>query len=89
VAQQPYLLPFSLTVEDGAGAAASLRWLLIWAAIALVTVVPALVLLYVLDQRGELGEDPTTSRQEFSPSAGDSAGLNRGDPHKAGREEVH
>lgn len=62
VAQAPYLLPFSLTISDGAGAAATQRWLLGWALIALVTVVPALGLLYVLDQRGELAEDPTTSR---------------------------
>jgi cytochrome d ubiquinol oxidase subunit II len=62
VAQQPYLLPFSLTVADGAGASATQRWLLVWALVALLTVVPTLALLYVLDQRGELGEDPTTSR---------------------------
>jgi cytochrome d ubiquinol oxidase subunit II len=63
VAQYPYLLPFSLTIADGAGSAATMRWLLIWAGIALVTVVPALLLLYVLDQRGELGEDPVTARR--------------------------
>ena len=62
IAQSPYLLPFSLTIADGAGADATLRWLLIWALVALVAVVPALALLYVLDQRGELGEDPATSR---------------------------
>jgi cytochrome d ubiquinol oxidase subunit II len=61
-AQQPYLLPFSLTVADGAGAPATQRWLLIWALVAVLTVVPALALLFILDQRGELGEDPTTSR---------------------------
>jgi cytochrome d ubiquinol oxidase subunit II len=38
------------------------RWLLAWFLVALVVLVPALGLLYVLDQRGELGEDPTTSR---------------------------
>jgi cytochrome d ubiquinol oxidase subunit II len=77
VAQQPYLLPFSLTIADGAGADASLRWLLGWAVVALITVVPALALLYVLDQRGELGEDPTTSRPEprLSPSQGDARGV--------------
>jgi cytochrome bd ubiquinol oxidase subunit II len=62
VAQYPYLLPFSLTIADGAGAAVTQRWLLAWFLVALVVLVPALGLLYVLDQRGELGEDPTTSR---------------------------
>jgi cytochrome d ubiquinol oxidase subunit II len=62
VAQYPYLLPFSLTIADGAGAAITQRWLLGWFLIALVVLVPALGLLYVLEQRGELGEDPTTSR---------------------------
>jgi cytochrome d ubiquinol oxidase subunit II len=61
VAQTPYLLPFSLTISDGAGGPATLRWLLIWVGVAALTVMPALALLYVLDQRGELGEDPTTS----------------------------
>jgi cytochrome d ubiquinol oxidase subunit II len=62
VAQAPYLLPFSLTIAAGAGADVTQRWLLGWALVALVTVVPLLSLLYVLDQRGTLGEDPTTSR---------------------------
>jgi cytochrome d ubiquinol oxidase subunit II len=69
VAQAPYLLPFSLTIADGAGAPATLRWLVIWAAVAALTVVPLLVLLYVIDQRGRLGEDPTVRRspEELSP----------------------
>ena len=66
-AQQPYLLPFSLTIADGAGAPTTLRWLVIWAVVAVCTVVPALALLYVLDQRDELGEDPTTSRADPEP----------------------
>jgi cytochrome d ubiquinol oxidase subunit II len=52
VAQAPYLLPFSLTIGDGAGAPATLRWLLVWAGVAALTVVPLLVVLYVIDQRG-------------------------------------
>ncbi|MBV1853711.1 cytochrome d ubiquinol oxidase subunit II [Catellatospora tritici] len=65
VAQAPYLLPFSLTIGDGAGAPATLRWLLIWAVVALLLVVPALALLYTLDQRTtDLGEDPDTARPE-------------------------
>jgi cytochrome d ubiquinol oxidase subunit II len=64
VAQYPYLLPFSLTIQAGAADAATTRWLLIWFVAALLLVVPALALLFWLDQQGELGEDPTTSRPE-------------------------
>jgi cytochrome bd ubiquinol oxidase subunit II len=60
VAQYPYLLPFSLTIADGAGAAVTQRWLLVWAVVAMVVVLPLLILLYVLDQRGDLGEDMFT-----------------------------
>jgi cytochrome bd ubiquinol oxidase subunit II len=74
VAQSPYLLPFTLTIADGAGAPATMRWLLIWAAVAALLVVPALVLLFVLDQRGQLGEDPTTSRPEPEAAASDVHG---------------
>jgi cytochrome bd ubiquinol oxidase subunit II len=62
VAQYPYLLPFSLTVDDGAAATVTLRWTVVWFTVALLLVGPALTLLYLLDQRGGLGEDPTTSR---------------------------
>src|SRR4029453_5170633 len=36
--------------------------LLAWSVVALLVVAPALTLLFLLDQRTELGEDPTTSR---------------------------
>ncbi|MEV0637169.1 cytochrome d ubiquinol oxidase subunit II [Streptomyces sp. NPDC050619] len=55
-AQRPYLLPTSLTVAEAAGAAHTLRWLVIVTAIAIVLVGPALVLLYRLDTLGELEE---------------------------------
>lgn len=71
VAQSPYLLPFTLTIAEGAGAAATMRWLLIWAAAAALLVMPALFLLYLLDQRGELEEDPATSAPA-SPVPGDA-----------------
>ena len=61
VAQYPYLLPFSMTISAGAAATVTLRWILGWFIVALLVVAPALTLLYVLDQRGELAEDPTTS----------------------------
>ncbi|MET7732221.1 cytochrome d ubiquinol oxidase subunit II [Streptomyces sp. NPDC005402] len=55
-AQRPYLLPTSLTVTEAAGAAHTLRWLVIVTGIAIVLVGPALVLLYRLDTMGELEE---------------------------------
>jgi cytochrome d ubiquinol oxidase subunit II len=60
-AQYPYLLPFDLTVSAGAGASITLKWILVWFGVAVVTVIPLLVLLYTLDQRGVLMEDPMTS----------------------------
>jgi cytochrome d ubiquinol oxidase subunit II len=61
VAQYPYLLPFDLTISAGAGAAATLHWLIGWFVVAAITVIPLLILLFVLDQRGDLSEDPATS----------------------------
>ncbi|GAB1639885.1 cytochrome d ubiquinol oxidase subunit II [Krasilnikovia sp. MM14-A1259] len=72
VAQYPYLLPFGLTISAGAAATATLHWVLAWFGVALLLVVPALSLLYVLDQRSVLGEDPTTSRDGHD--TGTSAG---------------
>jgi cytochrome d ubiquinol oxidase subunit II len=54
VAQYPYLLPTSLTIEAGAGAHGTLIWVLVVLLLAAVTVVPALGLLFVLDQRDRL-----------------------------------
>jgi cytochrome d ubiquinol oxidase subunit II len=65
VAQYPYLLPFSMTISSGAGADITMKWIIGCFIVACVTVVPLLAYLYVLDQRGNLGEDPTTS-VEFS-----------------------
>ncbi|MFC8965987.1 cytochrome d ubiquinol oxidase subunit II [Streptomyces sp. NPDC057094] len=53
-AQRPYLVPTSLTVQQAAGAPASLHWLLIVTGVAVVLVGPALVVLYRLDTRGLL-----------------------------------
>jgi cytochrome bd ubiquinol oxidase subunit II len=71
VAQYPYLLPFTLTIEQGAGAPATMRWILVWFAVAVVLVVPALAVLYTLDQRDRLGEDPTTSREAAPVGSGE------------------
>ncbi|MEV7831258.1 cytochrome d ubiquinol oxidase subunit II [Streptomyces subrutilus] len=53
-AQRPYLVPTSLTVQQGAGASAPLRWMLVVAVVALVLIGPALVVLYRLDTHGAL-----------------------------------
>ncbi|HTI35658.1 MAG TPA: cytochrome d ubiquinol oxidase subunit II [Miltoncostaea sp.] len=54
VAQWPYLLPQSLTVDAAAGDSTTLTWVLVVFIIALVVVVPALVLLFTLAQKGRL-----------------------------------
>jgi cytochrome d ubiquinol oxidase subunit II len=57
VAQFPYLLPTTLTIEDGAGARLSLPSFLFVVGVAVVVVLPALALLFVLDQRTLLEEE--------------------------------
>jgi cytochrome d ubiquinol oxidase subunit II len=54
VAQYPYLLPGSLTIEAGAGAHGTLIWVVVVLVLAVITVVPAFGLLFVLDQRDRL-----------------------------------
>jgi cytochrome d ubiquinol oxidase subunit II len=56
-AQYPYLLPETLTIEEAAGASETLTVVLVVFGIAVVVVVPALALLFTLDQRGLLEED--------------------------------
>jgi len=67
IAQYPYLLPTSLTLDAAAGATRSLAWLVVVFVVACLTAVPALALLFVLDQRSRLqrgstveGERPET-----------------------------
>ena len=50
----PYLLPTSLTISDAAGASATLTAVIIVFAVAAVTVLPSLALLYALSQRQAL-----------------------------------
>ena len=57
VAQHPYLLPRELTIADGAAADATLTAVLVVFAVAVVVVIPALGLLYTLDQRSGLEEE--------------------------------
>jgi len=56
-AQYPYLLPQTLTIEEGAGASETLTAVLVVFGIAVVVVVPALALLFTLDQRSVLEEE--------------------------------
>ena len=58
VAQHPYLLPQTLTIDAGAAPDATLTWVLVVFGVAVVTVLPALGLLYVLTQRGALETEP-------------------------------
>jgi cytochrome d ubiquinol oxidase subunit II len=64
VAQYPYLLPTSLTIEAGAGAPGTLAWVLVVFLAAAVTAVPALIFLFVLDQRGRLSESDHLGRRQ-------------------------
>jgi cytochrome d ubiquinol oxidase subunit II len=57
VAQWPYLLPTSLKVEDAAAPSGTLTAILVVTGIAAVTIVPSLVLLFVLDQKSLLPEE--------------------------------
>ena len=57
VAQWPYLLPESLTVSDAAAPSGTLSALIVIVILAAVIVLPAMALLYVLDQRGVLPEE--------------------------------
>jgi cytochrome bd ubiquinol oxidase subunit II len=57
VAQYPYLLPTTLTIEEGAGASETLTAVLVLFGVAVVIVLPALALLFTLDQRSLLEEE--------------------------------
>jgi cytochrome bd ubiquinol oxidase subunit II len=56
-AQYPYLLPETLTIDQGAGASNTLTTVLILFGVAVLVVVPALGLLFTLDQRSLLEEE--------------------------------
>jgi cytochrome bd ubiquinol oxidase subunit II len=57
-AQYPYLLPKTLTIEEGAGASETLTTVLVVFGIAVIVVLPALAFLFTLDQRSLLEEEP-------------------------------
>jgi cytochrome d ubiquinol oxidase subunit II len=54
VAQYPYMLPESLTIDQAAGATATLVWLVVVVVVAVLLVVPSLVLVFRLDQQNRL-----------------------------------
>ena len=58
VAQYPYLLPQSLTISAGAGAPATLQWLVVVVVAALLLVLPSLVFVFRLDQQSRLEVNP-------------------------------
>jgi NADH dehydrogenase len=61
VAQYPYLLPQTLTLDQAAGNIHTLSWIVVAFAVAAAAVFPLLALLYVLDQRGRLEEGVVSS----------------------------
>ncbi|MBS1676352.1 MAG: cytochrome d ubiquinol oxidase subunit II [Actinobacteria bacterium] len=60
VAQYPYLLPQTLTIEAGAGVSTTLTWVLVVFVVAVVVVVPSLFLLFALAQRDLVEEQAET-----------------------------
>ena len=64
VAQHPYLLPQTLTIDDAAAPSATLTSVLIVFGVAVVLVLPSIGLLYTLVQRNlvEEGERPQPDR---------------------------
>lgn len=68
VAQWPYILPTSLKVSAAAAPTPTLTTVLLVFGVATVVILPALVLLYVLDQRSLLPEEGLDSRPSASRS---------------------
>jgi cytochrome bd ubiquinol oxidase subunit II len=67
VAQHPYLLPTSVTIDAGAAPSSTLTGLLIVFGVAVLLVIPALALLYTLVQR-TLVEEGSAPAQRSGPS---------------------
>ena len=63
VAQYPYILPTTLTIDQAAAPNSVLLWLIIAFIIAVVLVGPALLMLWVLDQRSRLDEGAEVGAQ--------------------------
>jgi len=54
IAQWPYMLPTTLTVDDAAAPTATLETILVVFAVAVVVIIPSIALLFVLDQKSLL-----------------------------------
>ena len=87
LAQRPYLLPTTVTVQEGAGAETTLWWLVFVVIVAVILVAPALALLYWLDARGEL--DPDHDDGVGGSAAPDTGGVprQRGEPQPQDERE--
>jgi NADH dehydrogenase FAD-containing subunit/cytochrome bd-type quinol oxidase subunit 2 len=75
VAQYPYLLPESLTISAGAGAPATLQWLVVVVVAALVLVLPSLVFVFRLDQQSRLEVNPLEIRMSQNGTVSNSTGV--------------
>src|SRR5262249_36500948 len=62
VARYPCLLPQTLTIAAGAGAPATLQWLVVVALAALLLVLPSLIFVFRLDQLSRLEVNPLEVR---------------------------
>ena len=74
LAQRPYALPTTLTIDEAAGDPNTMRWLVVVTIVAVLLIGPALALLYRLDLTDRLAadhdEDLTEARPEPGPAAG-------------------
>ena len=79
VAQYPYILPTTLTIDQAAAPGSVLSWIVIAFIIAVVLVGPALLMLWVLDQRSRLDEGaeggPAEARHRVVIIGGGFGGL--------------
>jgi cytochrome d ubiquinol oxidase subunit II len=67
IAQWDYILPESLTVQQGAAPSGTITAVLIATGLAVVLIFPAFALLYTLDQRGLLPEESISNAQASNP----------------------
>jgi hypothetical protein len=90
MAQRPYALPTTLTIQAAAGDPDTLRWLLIVTGIAVVLVGPALALLYRLDLTDRLAADHDVdlAAAHAAPEATLTSSAGRRGGRAPGREAV-
>ena len=76
VAQSPYLLPQTLTIDAAAATSATLTSVLVVFAVAVVVVLPSLALLYVLVQRNLVEETSQPTARPPDEAAGRASAAN-------------